>query len=1461
MFIKNVRYIVVLLILYVLWAITLPLLFQFNVENILNFVEKTSKYKIELNNPKLNLWNPLRIGFKAEKFAIKNNDLSDVLSVENPKLRIKFLPLFVGKCSISSFESNNIRTYLVFDKQLYIGNYPINLNDYHSNVFNINRLKIGKYEIKLFDKKSNSLLQFVGDEVFYKQTINYIASRASNKIYIKDAISDINFDLKIPKREFLNHSKVNLYVRNFNLSPFKNILDSIVSDKILALNGLINIDCKNSCLNGEIDNLKLIMNDGAKSIIFPEKLIINSNFALYLNKIKIHSFDAKGPNVVLNLEGSLENLFSKTPYFNLNLDMPKSDVRTIALMLPPVVVPQFNVYRLKMYPFYGISEAKLHIKGKLPEPNIDGSVNISEAYLIKPIPNAKKANINIKCVDKKMDIDVVVPAGGNEFVYVEGTIENYGDNKADLRIRSSKSVDLETAQFVLNPLHQILRFFLGPVPIMDITGKGNINIHVIGSKKDPHIWGDLSFVDTNASFNDIKHLVLENASGKLTFWDRDAHFINETGTINNQKIVIAGKCNLFGNIDFNIIGENQPLNNLLNTFKDSPMLESINSMLPVLKQPKGVVDLKIKLTGKVPNIYKIKFNDNIFAEGSIVLKDNSFVLDRLLIKKISGLIGFKNLDINLDLNSSFGNNSKINIIGHVKDGIANVEAVSSKFNVKEVINDIFKEFDDCFMTFNAKYIGQIDNIEYDKLIFAGKILKNETPIQNIKLLSGDVEIKNSKLKISNIYGFIKHNPFNIDLVVDNFSNTLKNSKISGKVNINNFDLKTLNSFKNISFIPIEIRKELQKFEILYGYSDINVSVNNNKINGYANLNNIGSVYSFKKTPQSKLLYVPIKLINGQIVIKNNRIFLNKMNYLVDNMPVLIYGNINDVFTKSKLNIHINSKLVQRTFDKYWNIDNIYPIKLKGDILLGSLISGTLDNINTKLDLKLQENSSIYYMGATIGDKQNPITINSDFDILKNNIIRLNKFQYCKLISSQNNKQNIFPLLTVKGGITYYDKFYKFDNLIIKTDVPTDARIFNVLFRKPTIKQGQFTSNLKINGKSNSPKILGVIDISGLDMPFLNTTIKDLSFNFKDKDVLVSSKGEILSNNIIFNARLKNKFSNNYHIEKADIALKELNVNNLMDELKQLELKVFNDGQALGVATSSNSLSSIIIDTLNVNADNIIIKNINAQNLKASCALDDKMQFLIKDFKFNLADGNVNGNAKYNLVNNLLNLHINANSVNANDLMTALLDLPNQIYGNLIGRIDLSTNLTDEKTSKETLSGKILFSVRDGRMPKLGSLEYLLRAGNVIKSGITGITMNSIIDLITPLKTGEFSSINGDININNGVAHKVEIHSEGKALNLFIKGQYNHITEYADMIVLGQLSRKVSTVFGAVGNISLNSLFNRIPGVNLNENGQLVNELNKIPGIELSNKAYRKFMVEISGNIDDENNVKSFRWIN
>ena len=84
---------------------------------------------------------------------------------------------------------------------------------------------------------------------------------------------------------------------------------------------------------------------------------------------------------------------------------------------------------------------------------------------------------------------------------------------------------------------------------------------------------------------------------------------------------------------------------------------------------------------------------------------------------------------------------------------------------------------------------------------------------------------------------------------------------------------------------------------------------------------------------------------------------------------------------------------------------------------------------------------------------------------------------------------------------------------------------------------------------------------------------------------------------------------------------------------------------------------------------------------------------------------------------------------------------------------------------------------------------------------------------------------------------------------------------AEMEVLGLLSRKISTMFGPIGNLSINSVFNAIPGVDLTKDSPILERINKIPGIELSEKAYRKFIAEIKGNINGDDYVTSFKWIN
>lgn len=449
------------------------------------------------------------------------------------------------------------------------------------------------------------------------------------------------------------------------------------------------------------------------------------------------------------------------------------------------------------------------------------------------------------------------------------------------------------------------------------------------------------------------------------------------------------------------------------------------------------------------------------------------------------------------------------------------------------------------------------------------------------------------------------------------------------------------------------------------------------------------------------------------------------------------------------------------------------------------------------------------------------------------------------------------MLKAKGGIEIYKDDLLFKDLYVKTQNPTDARIFNIIFRKPNIKQGQFTSDLKFNGKLSDPKLIGDFHIFETNIPFLDTTMKNITFKFKDKTIDLTSKGEILGNDVAVQATLKNKLAIPYYVENADFYTKVFDLNYIIDKLKLSQVENYQTFDSFAGA----DLSSIIIKNMRINADNIYLRNINAKDFSANLSVDNDKILNVNNFIFSIANGTLQGKFNYNLDNNNTSLDVKAKDIDANALTYALFDLNNQIYGDLTGDINLSCNGIDFDNCMKTLNGKTTFNVSNGRMPKLGSLEYLLKAGNLVKGGLTGISINSVIDIITPLKTGEFSNIYGILDIKDGEAENIAISTRGKDLSLFITGKYNFSTANAEMEVFGMLSKKISTMFGPLGNLSLNTLFNAIPGVDLSQDSKIIEQINKIPGIELTGKAYRKFIAEIKGDINGDDYVTSFKWIN
>lgn len=1442
---KYGKYIYSLIIFYVIWLAGIPLAFRLFAVPILNNIKC-----VQVTKPRLYTSILPNIKLRANEIILFNKDGSEALNIQGLKLNLRLLPLLSGRIHINSFEEKSMEMTLDIKDKLYLGDYPIDINPDQEIKGKVNRIKIEKAKVSL------GRYSVKGEDLYFKTKRKAFIAHGKTVSEFCGQYSWADFDINLPNSKNLKKTKFNIAVTNLNLNPYSDFIHNCVYKEIDSLNGVINIHSDNQSMIAHLDGIKVNFTDKNKSLIFPEKFIVSSKYQIKKNSVKIRALKASGDGIKAKLKGEISDIFSKKPGVNIAVTLDKSDIRKGALLLPPIVTEDISIPKLKEYPFYGNIWGNLKIKGKIPEPDITGNIKVSDGVLIDPIPNATGgANVNIDFKGKQLVLDVVVPAGGREVVYVSGDVMIYNDRYAHLRVRSSKNVDLSTAERVVNPLHEILCFVVGPVPIMDVNGHGNIDIKIEGTKKDPHIWGDFNFVDTSARFLEVNNMTLVHADGNLNFNNQNAHFINNTGTLHGEPVTIDGTCTLFGDLDFDVTANKQNLNDLYTILTTSPMLKDIKEILPVLTNIKGKSDFNLNLRGKLLDINALKINENVIPKGSVKLMNDSVAIEGVPVNGINGIINFNKTDCDFDLDAMISSASKSTIKGGIKNNIADVKIDSPRIRVNELNPDKLRYLDPLTIKFNAHYKGDINKIDLGGIDSDIEVIRNNSPVKHGKIASGKITIKNNNLNISNLYGIIKNNPFSVNLRASNI-NDPKHARVNGDFNCRELDLTVLNLITKANVLPNDIQKELKKVHFVSGKASIAGKARNSRIDGNINIHETHFEYNVGHDN------IPTTIMSGQIGIKNNNIIFNKFNCLVDNMPVLLYGQINNYFSNPQYNLHINSKLVQKVFDKYWNANNIYPIKIYGDILSSTNIDGNKNHTHIKSDMKMQPNSGIYYMGATIGDSLNPITVNIDSNIDKSGVIKINKFKYNKLISSQNNKENSLPVLSINGQLKKIGKIYELKNLTVKTDNPANATFFNIIFKKPTIKQGNFTSNIVINGTSDKPKIIGTFNANNMEMPYLNTSIKNLDIDFKPDNIRITTRGEVLENYMMLNANIKNNLNPPYRINSADIYINDFDIDHSVSQIKQMELKGFSSAIAPDADVAGNEIiNSLIFNNVKIRAGIVRIKNIKASNLEAVCSLNDRMQMSVDKFFFNMASGTITGNIKLNILNNFMQMQLDAKNVNANDMTTALFDLPNQIYGSLTGHIDFSCNATNDKTRLQTLSGYGTFHVSKGRMPKLGSLEYLLRAGNLIKGGITGLSMNGLIDIVTPMKTGEFKSINGRIRLKDGIAKTVEITTLGKNLNLYVIGSINLYNQIADMHVFGQLSKTVSTVLGAAGNISLNTLFNKIPGISLDKNSPLINDLNKIPGIELTNKLNRKFMVEILGDVNSENFVKSFKWIN
>lgn len=1466
-----------------------------NIKAHKNFIEnkiyENSGYIVDIGNPELSMGMFPSVWIKTDNFSILNEDNSKALSIENPRFKVKIFPLLFKKVEISKVSATKEDIYFVLSKEgkFQLGEYPLQVNAKQDFTLEKMDLNLGAYNVLLDDKLNGQKLTVNGEYFEHGKFVQNKQLKFGTKgvLKVQDKATDYFADVEInlPINQFSEDKlKINAKIEDFDISSIAEYARILSKDQLKDLNGTVNFSAttednsfghKRVIAEVSTKNLEILGKDKAASIIYKDDLTAKINFTTVENGVNFKNSTITSKNIYASVDGSIYKLGQKYPYLDLSVAAKTSRLDEICSLLPgtETLIPEFNLYKLKKYVFYGSGEGKIKFKGVANRPFVTGFVKIRDGYLIHPIKGAPaNANIDLNFVGKKMNLDVYVPTSKDQSVSVKGMVLIDGSKYSELQIESTDSVSLAPAQEVLNPLHEILKFQLGPVPILKVAGLGGIKLRSAGKKVDPHIWGEIHFRNVTASFNDIHNLVLKNGSGEVIFNDTQTTFKSYHATINGKPVEIKGDCSVLGKLNVLVTSKGQNIPQLIKVINTSPILVDIQKVVAPFTNPRGVADVFLNIYGNAKNAETIEFNKDLFAKGTITLHNATTVMQDtyLPFTRVNGVVNFNQYDSDYDING-YVRGSKIFVKGTGSNSQIDLTAKSDRFAIGDC-NDLLypkmnlpyqKEVGKIDVAFTGHYKGvaEAGKLDYNNVLVDGKFLSNRASSNPIKINGGTFTIRKGELKTSQLSGLFNNNPYTLSLTLTDIYDKMN---ISNAVfNFKNFDVSVLNVVKTQMKLPKELEQQMALISDIRGKTNINGHIHNGKIWANTNLANISFVYK----PYNTL----VRILNGQAKVRGNELYLERVNTKVSSMPVFIDGSVSDIYTKPNLHLFVSAKPTQVFFDRFLNSKSVYPVKLKGDVNFNAHLRGTLERLGIRSNLNIGENSSIYYMGATLagaptgtisseGMTTNPVSLISDV-VLYPNKIKLNYLRYNQTITSQNKRASVQNQLNASGEVMLLkDNVLGFKNLKITTNQPTNAKIFNILMKKPTIKQGVFTSDVIINGTSLAPKILGNLNVTSVDIPLLDSTIRDISVDFKNDFIYLKSKGVILTNDIIMFAKILNKTEPPYVIDDVNVQMDVLDLNVISNALNDFDADYTRTNHIKTNGSMPVTPEQFIIKHAEVNADKILIKKANATNFKSDISLGADHIFNINKYRFNLANGTVDGRLSYNLSsqNGYGEMHIK--NADASIIGENFFDMPGQMYGLVTGEMSVACKGVTSVDCINTLSGNGNFTVADGRMPKLGSLEYLLKAGNLITGGITGLSINGIIDLITPLKTGNFQSISGSIKIKDGIANDIQVFSKGKDLNMYLTGSYNIATLVADMEVYGSLSKNFSTLLGRIGNASLNRLFSAIPGISINEiNPKSTSNINKIPNFD-KNNTLRVFKAEIYGDINGNNYVKSFRWI-
>ena len=690
---------------------------------------------------------------------------------------------------------------------------------------------------------------------------------------------------------------------------------------------------------------------------------------------------------------------------------------------------------------------------------------------------------------------------------------------------------------------------------------------------------------------------------------------------------------------------------------------------------------------------------------------------------------------------------------------------------------------------------------------------------NINKINSEIDFSNNVINITNATGYVKNAPIMLKGKIDkNLDLELIMSKVElahicpQKYGVKSGIVSLASKFSgNLENIVHKDNLQIDNFSASANDNTISFTglrIDTNKEN-IAYINNIAIKPKF-----CEVLKLPLLRLN----IDNESIKIPETDIFMPNSNFKLKANISDYTSNdAAFNVNIRGQLNSKDVKALSSHQTNYPLKF---------------NFEGNKALQVAE-GQIQLEKATFLDEPALINLLAKFE---NNLLKIEDLSVLSFNGkfSDNLKTNVKgqKKVIISGNI---------ENL--KEPLFKNLRIF--IPQQLNISVGDNLAQIKgdvfVNGSIHKPEIVGQFLVQNLINQLMQLSVNNMTVDFNKNAAVVSAPIVKLADSVMsVNAVLDNDLSKEAIFKSLNIKSKYINSDTILMYKDNATIKSFpfrvNEGTFYAEKASIGIYGTPILMSA-INTDfKVNNKILDAYNIKSE-----------------LYNGKLAANMKYNLKEDTFTGKFQGRGISASPIFEIVSPKKDSISGTL----DFDSDLKGDIINKSSLNGNLKFIVHNGRMGTLGKLEHLLYAQNIIADNMLRTSLSVVTKAITLKDTGLFKYLRGDIKLRDGVADINFLQSQGPQMALFIKGQYNTMTDYAKLIVLGRLSDEIISGLGAFGEFSLKKLMIMLTG---NENKYIVQteDLSKLPQLPMRNT--KEFRCIINGILEKPSSVLSFNWI-